>query len=327
MKRLASVALVLVSLASPCRSQTAGPGGLLLGEVTTVKHTPLAVIITGTQPNPATATKQGGGGTPEAQAGLPAGAHAGVRAAPAVPDKPGDLIENVVTFDPDLLQLDWTPDTSQQGYSWQLRCGELTIRDFGSNETAARQMLLLIRQLRVNQYGSVGEARPILEYWLSDGQAPSGFASGLRLSPVDQRTLRVENSYGQWCVRDAYRTLLSFERGEEDARRALAILRKYRFTQVGIVCSSNPPILLFLTSPGDALEAMRPGQDLHQLSASGPIAATPGMPAPGSIPGQPGLQNGAALAPTTYPTLTMPEKPQAGARLKSFGVLVPERQE
>lgn len=236
MKHL-TAGIVLALLPSlHCLAQAPAPAGPVTGEIVNVTHYPLPVIINGRRPEPE------------------------VSASPANPVAEETLVENLITFNPDSLDLIWSQGT------WQLRCDGQLIRDFGTSETAARQMLLVLRQLRVNQYGSVGQDRPVLEYWLTDGQAPQGFTTGLRMSSLDPQTLRVEKSYGQWCIRDAYRPLFSFGKSEQEAQQSLAILRKYHFTQLGVVSSSSPPIVLLLTRPGDHLETARPNasqQPIH----------------------------------------------------------------
>jgi hypothetical protein len=187
-------------------------------------------------------------------------------------------LENLVSFDPERLELNWS------SLHWQLRSGSVLLKDFGPDAKAAQQTLQVIRELRLNQYGTVGSDRPVLEYWLSNGQAPCGLASGLRVFPLDQRSLRVEKTYGQWCLRDAYRILLNFENNEEDARNALAVLRKYRFTQVGSIGAANPPLLIFLTRPGDEYARFPEDQGIPGgLPGSGVVQTgfSPGQPPQG----------------------------------------------
>lgn len=234
------IILVMPLLALPCLAQTPIPDG----PVIQVTHTPLPVIINGKRSDPSN----------ESNAPMPGSTPL---KNPSVSAQ--DLSENLITFNPDLLELDWNEGR------WQLLAGQTRIRDFGQNVNAAQQMLLLLRQLRVNQYGWVGQDQPILEYWLSNGQSPQGLTSGLRMSSLDPESLRVEKFYGQWCLRDAYRTLFCFERSEEDAQKALAILRKYRFTQLGVVSSSKPPIMLLLSSPGDLFQTLHPNQRTQAL--------------------------------------------------------------
>jgi hypothetical protein len=199
--------------------------------VTTIIHAPLPTIINGKAPPASESANPGKPGMP------------GIETTQEAPAGPVDLVENLVSFDPERVQLEW-----QQG-NWQLRVDGLLIRDYGRHEQAARQMQMLIRQLRLTQYGFVGQPRPALEYWLCNGQAPQGILLGLRTFALDQTSLRVEKALGQWCVRDAYQLMLGCERNEETARQALAILRKYRFSQAAVVGPGMSPILLLLARP------------------------------------------------------------------------------
>jgi hypothetical protein len=167
------------------------------------------------------------------------------RPAPA----PGTLNEHLVAFDPDSAELTWS-----DGH-WQIQAGGKILKDFGRHETAARQTLWLIRELVLTQYGTIGGSPPALEYWLHNGAAPQGIPTGLHTSPVDQNSLRIDKIYGQFCLRDGYRILLGFGTNENDARQALAVLKKYAFTQVGMIGQFSPPLLIFLTQPGDQFGA------------------------------------------------------------------------
>src|SRR5262249_10882345 len=148
----------------------------------------------------------------------------------------------------------------------------------------------LIRDLRLTEYGTVGEPAPVMEYWLSAGQAPQGRVPGLRTLPIDQATLRVEQAQGQWCVRDARLVLFNFGPRGDDARQALAVLRKYGFPQVGVIGQLPPSMYLFLAdpadraaraevpapariSPGTRPTAAHPGEDAAKLQAHFPAAA------------------------------------------------------
>jgi len=224
------------------------------GAIVPITHCPLPTIITGTSQGPAPVVISGAGAVPAGQA---------LKPGPAAEKKEAESIENLIAFNPDQLSLEWSLS------NWQLRAGKVLLKDFGRNENAARLMLQALRELRLTQYGTVGSPKPVLEYFLSEGKAPCGLASGLRVFPLDQRSLRVERTYAQWCVRDAYHLLLNFESNEEDARNALVILRKYHFTQVGAIGSTNPPLLIFLTRPGDEVVG-NPGQ--QGLSGAGQTA-------------------------------------------------------
>jgi hypothetical protein len=206
--------------------------------------------------------------------------------APPAPSKlkecdPVPVAESLISFSQESLQLTWSPK------GWQLKSDEVLLKDFGRNETLARQTLLLIRELRLNQYGSVGQPRAVLEYWLSDGHAPQGLPTGLRVVALDQASLRVEQAYQQWCVRDAYRMLLNFQGDEDSAHRALAILHKHQFTQFGTL-GSFPPTLIFLRQPGDSLQqipsSQTPATSRNQGMAAVQSTMAPSLFAPVQLP-------------------------------------------
>ncbi len=240
--------------------------GTVLPQVWTIEHVPLPIIINGKRPEQANQGRTAFPGRPEGRDGLGSPSYSKAEEL----DNP---VENIKTFNPEQVELEWSHPLGQAS-TWQLRCDGMLLRDFGSDEAVARQVLLLIRQLRINQYGSVGQDRLIFEYWLRDGRAPEGIALGLSLAPVDQATLAVEKGFGQWAVRDVYRTLIGWIPSEAEARQALAILRKYRFTQMGVVGSSDPPVVMFLSCLGDVLDAVGPGQGLPVL----PTNPDPNMP-------------------------------------------------
>ena len=93
----------------------------------------------------------------------------------------------------------------------------------------------LIHNFNLNQYGVIGTPRPVMEYWLSDGQVPCGLSSRLQQLKFDTGSLRVEVWRGQWCLRDAQQVLFVFGPHEAEARLALAVLQRHGFNQVAYV--------------------------------------------------------------------------------------------
>lgn len=162
---------------------------------------------------------------------------------PVSPQEPPLPEHSLVHFDPLQAELRW------QAGSWQLWSGEVLLKDFGTHLAEARQALYLVRLLHWTEHGTLGTPRPILEYWLSNGQAPQGSGVG-QLLPLDQATLRVEMLQGQWWVRDAQRLLFNFGVQQEEAQKALALLRHYGFTHVGYVGWPQPLLIYFLRQPG-----------------------------------------------------------------------------
>jgi hypothetical protein len=164
----------------------------------------------------------------------------------AVAPAPAPLVERLAPLDPAGADLAWN------NRHWQLVVGGQALKDFGTREVEARQALRAVQGLHLTQHGTVGPPQqPVLEYWLSDGHAPEGSVPGLRPLPIDLPTLRVEQTHGQWCVRDQHRVLFNFGLKADDARQAEAVIRKYGFTQVAAIGQGAPAMVVFLTSARD----------------------------------------------------------------------------
>lgn len=171
----------------------------------------------------------------------------GVRLLTAPPQDATPAVHEATTrFDPQKLKLAWNQRR------WQLVHDGHVLKDFGHAEQEARQALRLIHDLGLTEYATIGSPRPVMEYWLSDGEAPKGLVrGGLRALSIDLGTLSVEHAAGTWCVRERGRILFSFG-NEADARHALAVIRKHRFGQVGLLGSGAPVMTIFFAQ-GDGV--------------------------------------------------------------------------
>lgn len=247
------------------------------GTIQTIQHTTLPIIITGKPDSAATAQDKKS----------PTGRLALIQIKGTKDCEPADVVENLVSFAPESLRLAWV------NQNWQLRDGDVVLKDFGHREELARHTLMLIRQLRLDQYGTVGQPKPVLEYWLAQGKAPQGNPMGLPVMTLDQAGLRAEQTYGQWCVRDTYRMLLNFGRDEGSARQAVAILKRHQFSRVGSL-ATMPPTLIFLRQPGDEMQLARYSAvtvSRPNLQTSGAVLSTV-SPSLTGRPQQPGVLNG-----------------------------------
>jgi hypothetical protein len=177
-------------------------------------------------------------GSPGSSAGpvCPAGA-------PCPPSVANSIPEKLTIFDPGSAEVRWLDNR------WQLLAGGIWLKDFGRREAEAREAVRLIRMLHLNQHGTVGTPQPVMEYWLSDGQAPRSFSSSGHEQALDQSSLRVEETQKQWFVRDAHRVLFVFGAHREEAQAAVDIIRRHGFTQIGYVGQPMPSMIYFL---GDA---------------------------------------------------------------------------
>jgi hypothetical protein len=187
--------------------------------------------------------------------------------------------ENLVSFDPNQLNLRWL------NRGWQLAVGTTVLKDFGPHQAEALQALRIIRGLNLTQRGTVGTP-PVMEYWLSGGQAPVGLGGGMRLLPIDLPSLSVAQVQGRWCLLDAHRVLLNFGARQNEAQQALGIFRKYGFSQAGYIGWPTPLMMYFLG--GSATLSGTPSLARAPAPASRPEAPTTTPPGgrPSIAPGQ-----------------------------------------
>jgi hypothetical protein len=123
------------------------------------------------------------------------------------------------------------------GGNWQLWAGPILLKDFGRAEAEANEALQVFRDLRVNSRGSIGG---VFEYWLSDGEAPSGLTRHRKAFDFQPERLRVQQVSGGWCLRDDRIILYNFGPSKADAEAALAVCQKYGFNQLGYVGHPTP---------------------------------------------------------------------------------------
>jgi hypothetical protein len=190
----------------------------------------------------------------------PVGPSPGV-AGPTFPPPPNSGVETTTAFDPDQAELRW------QDNRWQLVSGNIFLKDFGRYESEGREVLRVVRQLRLNTLTTVGAPRAIMEYWLANGVAPHGTVTGLRTLPLDASALTAEQVQGQWCIHDTNRILFNFGQQGDACRQALTDIQRYGFNQVGYVGQVAPVMLVFLAN-----------------AAPAPVAVTPVSPPPAANP-------------------------------------------
>lgn len=158
-----------------------------------------------------------------------------------------------------LVPIDLTQvDVRRGDTGWQLWSGSKLIKDLGNSEVEAREVVGVIRQLRLNQRGTIGTREPVMEYWLADGQPPDGLVPAYRVLPLDRSTLRVEQVAGQWCLREDGQLWFNFGRHEADARQALDVIQRYGFNRVGYVGQAETVMIYFLKTSQDPIARKLP---------------------------------------------------------------------
>src|SRR5579884_3663740 len=230
---------------------------------------------------------------------------------------PAPLVEKLAPLDPQKSEVSWN------GHNWQLVADGKVLRDFGRREADAREALWAVRGLNLTQHGTLGAG---LEYWLSDGHAPAGHVAGLRPLSIDLPTLRVEQTQGQWCLRDRQRVLFNFGLRDDDARTALAVIRKYGFSQVATIGQGAPEMVVFLGGARD--QSVLGGLSAAPAGPATPALHPPTPPAPASPAAQAAARQAAATpdlpvtaaVPGLQPSaLATDDRPGAAHALTPFG--------
>jgi hypothetical protein len=234
---------------------------------------------------------RGASATPAAVA--PSLASAPLATPPATTEAPPEQMTSFVTGG---VHVDWSRE------EWRLAVGAATLKNFGRREADARQALRLIRDLRLNQHGTIGGQTPSLEYWLADGQPPRGPVTGLHTLPIDGASLRVEQTQTQWVVRDNQRVLFNFGEEQDDARQALAVIRKYGFTDVGVINPAAPSMMVFFAQPAAVANvAPAPSNKARPPEAPAKPAPDPLSPAGRLLAQHPGVVANSPVAPAVPP--------------------------
>ncbi len=114
---------------------------------------------------------------------------------------------------------------------WKIVDGDHWLFDFGPNQAAARQSLKVIRHYRMDRVCSAGRPDPLFSYMLAKGGSPSGGMAGEDCVAFDPKTVTVSNIQGRWKIVSGRRWLFDFGQGQTEARQALAVIRRYGFSQ------------------------------------------------------------------------------------------------
>jgi len=203
---------------------------------------------------------------------------------------------------------------------WQVWAGQRVLRDVGDNETNARDLARVYRDLRATEWVAIGGGpKPVVEYGLINGRptvagapAPdakagatgSGSGSGggtgslqpgapvgnngpavtgagaKFVQPIDIRTARVEPIRGVWCVRDDDTLLFNFGTDKVGAEQAVAAIRKYGFNRVGVVGAPEQPVMNYMYVSLDP-ERQKLGGGQLMMNAQIDALTRTGIPVPG----------------------------------------------
>lgn len=143
--------------------------------------------------------------------------------------------EDCVSFNPA------TTTAALVGGRWKVVDGNHWLFDFGSNRSAARQTVEVIKHYNMNRSCFVGRPDASFHYMTISGAAPSGAMPGEDCVAFNPATATVANVNGSWKIVDGNHWLFDFGSKKSEADQTLEIIRKYGFTRSCFVARPNPP--------------------------------------------------------------------------------------
>jgi hypothetical protein len=146
-------------------------------------------------------------------------------------------------FDPMQVQL------RQENGRWLLVAGNDVLKNFARQDTEAMFALHVIQYYRLNERWTLGEGDAAIEFWFSFGQPPRGRIPGQQLIPIHPEKLRMQQIGEDYWLTDGVHRYFRFRR-PQDAEQALAIIRQFRLTHVGVIGRPQPIMIYFLAESG-----------------------------------------------------------------------------
>ena len=123
---------------------------------------------------------------------------------------------------------------------WKIVDGSHWMFSFGTKKTEAEQALRVIKHYGMNQSCFVGRPGPSFQYLLRSGTAPAGALAGEDCVSFNPNTAEVKKINNDWKIVDGNHWMFSFGNKEDEARQALAIIKKYGFTRSCFVGRPDP---------------------------------------------------------------------------------------
>ncbi len=128
---------------------------------------------------------------------------------------------------------------------WKIVDGSHWMMDFGSNESEARKALSIIKHYGMDSRGFVGRPNPSMEYWLVKDRAPIGHMPGEDSIGFNPQNLVVKSFSGRWKIVAGNHWLMDSGAKEDEARKALCLIKKYGFTRICFVGRPDPSMIYF----------------------------------------------------------------------------------
>jgi hypothetical protein len=161
-------------------------------------------------------------------------AQPGTIAKPEPSVQPAVGAEDCVSFNPA------TTTVQQIQGSWKVVDGSHWMFDFGPKQDEAKSTFAIIKHYRMSRSCFVGRPQPSFQYMLVGGNAPAGSFAGEDCVSFNPVTATVQQIQGRWKIVDGSHWMFDFGNKENEARQALAIIKKYGFTRSCFVGRPGP---------------------------------------------------------------------------------------
>ena len=149
---------------------------------------------------------------------------------------PPPLKETCLDFDPAKLSVQ-----QPQENDFRIMQDTWWLFDFGDKEAQAYTAMKIIQQYGMNQSCFIGKPEPVFRFLLVGGRAPLGQWYGEDCVPFHPSNTEVVQRDGRWQIMDGELKLYDFDPAmEKEARAALAVIKKYEFTNACYVGRPSP---------------------------------------------------------------------------------------
>jgi V8-like Glu-specific endopeptidase len=133
----------------------------------------------------------------------------------------------------------------QVGLCWKILVGDILLLDFGTSQSEAEQAIKVITHYGMNSQCFVGRPHPSMEFYLVDGDSPSGALEGEDAIPMDPAKVEVQYVRGRWKVVEGDHWIMDFDQSEREARQALSYILYYGFRYICFVGRPDPSMTYF----------------------------------------------------------------------------------
>ena len=128
---------------------------------------------------------------------------------------------------------------------WKIEVDGMWLLDFGSSKAEAQQALKIIKHYKMNTQCFVGRPGPSMEFYLVNGQAPSGAMAGEDAISFNPANVQAQHVRGRWKIVDGNHWIMDFGPSEQEARQALSYILRYGFRFICFVGRPGPSMTYF----------------------------------------------------------------------------------